>query len=118
MNAMIVSPIMDKSDMWFLGDDDLIYHIKEGTGDALEQEDIDDGYVDYIYIDVYKNNLTDIHEDNIFDGGFILLKKLYKDMTIEEILAEVETFHEVSFFSIDDTSWKNAKHEITEGMGA
>ena len=102
MRAMIMSPVTNKSDMWFLGDDDLIYHIKEGTGDALEQQDIDDGYVDYIYIDVYKNNLSDILDDDIYDGGFILLEKFYKDMSIEDILATVEEFHDVKFFSVDD----------------
>lgn len=116
MRALIVSPITDKSDMWLLGDDELIYHIKEGTGDALEQEDIDDGYVDYIYIDIYKNDLNDIYEDNIFDGGFILLKKLYKDMSIEDILATVEEFHDVRFFSMEDDEWDKMHAQVMEGV--
>lgn len=104
--------------MWFLGDDDLIYHIKEGTGDNLEQDDIDDKYVDYIYIDVYRNNLSDILEDNIYDGGMILLKKLYKDMSIEEILGVVEEFYDVKFFSMDDSEWNKIHNDVMEGERA
>lgn len=65
-----------------------IYKIKEGTGDSLELEDIENGFVDYIYYDIYAS-LEDLNEDNIADGGLILLKKLYKDYTVEEIISKV-----------------------------
>lgn len=118
MRAFIAPKINNKSDMWVMGDDDLIYHIKEGTGDALEQQDIDDGYVDYIYIDIYKNNLTDINEDNISDGGFILLKTPYADLSVEDLLGIVEEFHGVKFFSISEEDWKKTHAAIKEDIGA
>ena len=102
MYSVITSKITNKSDMWLLGDDDLIYHIAEGTGDNLTQEDIDDGYVDYIYIDIYKNDLSEIHDDNIFDGGFILLSKLYAEMSVEDILDIVSREHNAKFFTKED----------------
>lgn len=70
------------------------YDIREGTGDALEQEDIDDGYVDYIYYDYYAS-LTDIKEDNAYDGGMILLKRLYKDLDDEDIIKKVVEFEDL-----------------------
>lgn len=83
-------------DMWLMTDDGYIYHIQEGTGDNLTEEDIDDGYKDYIYIDIYAN-MTDIIGEETYDGGMILLKKLYKDMTIKEIIKEVEDFYDIKF---------------------
>lgn len=92
MNCVIVmsEEIKNKSDFYYQINDE-IYHIKEGTGDALTQDDIDAGIVDYIYYDCYKS-IRDIAEDNICDGGCILLTKLYKDMTLEEIIATVVDF--------------------------
>lgn len=90
MNSVIIEEITDKSDFyWQFGGE--IFHIKEGTGDALTEEDIENGIVDYIYYDTYKT-INDIVEDNIHDGGCILLEKLYKDMTLEEIIATVMEF--------------------------
>ena len=71
------------------------WSIKEGTGDNLLQEDIDEGYVDYIYYDYY-DSLTDIAEGNAHDGGMILLKKLYQNMSLEEIVKEVQDFEDVT----------------------
>lgn len=70
------------------------FRISEGTGDALMQEDLDQGYVDYIYYDYYQS-LEDIKDDNAYDGGMILLKKLYKDMSLEEVIKKVEDFENV-----------------------
>ena len=90
MNTVITETITNKSEFyWQIGD--YIYRIAEGTGDALTQEDIDSGIVDYIYYDCYES-IKDIAEDNIFDGGCILLKKLYQDMSLEEIIATVIDF--------------------------
>ena len=90
MNTVITEKITDKSDFyWQIGD--YIYHIAEGTGDALTEEDIEKGIVDYIYYDTYET-IKDVAEDNIFDGGCILLEKLYKDMSLEEIIATVIEF--------------------------
>ena len=116
MRALIASLITDKSDMWVLGNDDLIYHISEGTGDALSPIDLEEGFVDYIYIDVYKNNLSDVHDDNIFDGGFLLLKTLYADTPIDDILAIVEQYYDVKFFTIDDSDWNASMEEIENDL--
>jgi len=71
------------------------WHICEGTGDALTQEDLDEGYVDYIYYDYYEC-LDDVNEDSAYDGGMILLKKPYKDMWLEEIIKEVQDFEDTT----------------------
>ena len=67
------------------------YHMQEGTGDALTQEDIDAGYVDYIYYDYYEC-INDIYEDSAYDGGCILLKTLYRDMTTSEVIKKLADF--------------------------
>lgn len=48
----------------------------EGTGDNLLQEDIDEGYVDYIYIETY---IWDGNEFIEYDGGQQLLSELYQN---------------------------------------
>lgn len=90
----------NKSDFWAKGDDHMYYHIKEGTGDNLLEEDIEDGYVDYIYYDYYAS-LNDIEDNEIFDGGQIMLKKLYKDMSVKEIIKEVRNFEIVKLKVIE-----------------
>lgn len=62
------------------------YHVQEGTGDNLTDEDIEDGYVDYIYYDtIYEP--TD--ESSITDGGLVLLEILYRELTLEQIVNRV-----------------------------
>lgn len=92
---------MTKQIIWAT-DGNFYYRISEGTGDNLSQEDIDDGYVDYIYYDYYAT-LEDIKEDNTYDGGMILLKKFYQDMTEEEILKTVAEFEDTELKEIQ--SW-------------
>ena len=52
-----------------------IIRIAEGTGDNLLKEDFIQGYVDYIYYDIYKldNGIDEI------DGGQVLLKKAFRE---------------------------------------
>lgn len=52
-----------------------IIKISEGTGDNLLDEDIEDGYVDYIYYDTY------VMEGGIqeSDGGMVMLTELFRD---------------------------------------
>lgn len=52
-----------------------IIRIAEGSGDNLLQEDMADGYVDYIYYEQYELS-GDIPE---VDGGMILLKEMIRD---------------------------------------
>ena len=51
-----------------------IIKISEGTGDNLLQEDIDEGYVDYIYYEQYSRE-TDFPE---VDGGMVMLTELFQ----------------------------------------
>ena len=56
-----------------------IVKISEGTGDNLLDEDIDAGYVDYIYYEQYE--LGDYIETNLkeVDGGMVMLTELFRD---------------------------------------
>lgn len=48
--------------------------IQEGSGDNLSDEDLDEGYVDYIYYTQY--SLEDFEEE---DGGMMLLTELVQE---------------------------------------
>lgn len=52
-----------------------IIKISEGTGDNLLDEDIEAGYVDYIYYDTY------VLEGGIreLDGGMVMLTELFRE---------------------------------------
>ena len=55
--------------------------ICEGTGDNLLREDIAEGYVDYMMIDGYSYNGSDLVEDyDIVEGGQAMLTEYYQDM--------------------------------------
>ena len=52
-----------------------IVKISEGSGDNLLQEDMDEGYVDYIYYEQYSREpgFPEV------DGGMIMLTELFQD---------------------------------------
>ncbi len=52
-----------------------IVRIDEGSGDNLTDDDIAQGYVDYIYYEVY-NMQQDLPE---VDGGMIMLTELFQE---------------------------------------
>lgn len=52
-----------------------IIRIAEGSGDNLTDDDISQGYIDYIYYDVY-NVQQDLPE---VDGGMIMLTELFQE---------------------------------------
>ena len=52
-----------------------IIRIDEGSGDNLTNDDIDQGYVDYIYYEVY-NVQQDLPE---VDGGIIMLTEWFQE---------------------------------------
>ena len=52
-----------------------IIRIDEGSGDNLTDDDIEQGYVDYIYYEVY-NAQQDFPET---DGGMIMLKEPFQE---------------------------------------
>lgn len=91
----------DKSNFWAKDrENGRWWHITEGTGDGLSQEDIDDGYVDYIYYDYY-DSLNSIEDQEAYDGGMILLKKAYQDHSLEEIVKTVQDFEDVTLDVIE-----------------
>ena len=90
---------IDKSDFWAKDNNGQYYHITEGTGDNLSPEDLNQGYVDYIYYDIY-DSINDIHEDDIYDGGIIMLEKLYVEMSLEEIIQRLEEFEDVKLEAV------------------
>ena len=52
-----------------------IIRIGEGSGDNLTNDDINQGYIDYIYYDIY-NVQQDLPE---VDGGMIMLTELFQE---------------------------------------
>lgn len=52
-----------------------IIRISEGSGDNLLDEDIESGYVDYIYYDQHSREI-DLPE---IDGGQVMLTELFRD---------------------------------------
>lgn len=59
----------------FVPDMKQIIKISEGTGDNLTDEDMEAGFVDYIYYDTYVMD-GDIRES---DGGMIMLEELFRE---------------------------------------
>jgi hypothetical protein len=53
-----------------------IIKISEGSGDNLTDEDLDAGYVDYIYYDTYELG-CDIRE---LDGGMVMLTEPFQEL--------------------------------------
>lgn len=85
---------VDFVDFWAKDENGRYFHICEGTGDNLLQEDIADGYVDYIYYSVF-DNLNSVSEGNEDDGGMVLLKEFYRDLNLSAIVQEVEETEDV-----------------------
>lgn len=97
--------------------------IAEGTGDNLIQEDLDDGFVDYWYAEVYTKALGNC------GGGMLTLKSFIKEdnKTIGEIIDFLQENAD-AFDGVADTSLKNTlidaergeelQEELEEGNGA
>lgn len=68
-----------------------ILRVAEGSGDNLIYEDVDEGYVDYIYYEIYEPE----YGFPEVDGGMITKKELLVDTygIMEEAIAEVIQFH-------------------------
>lgn len=64
-----------------------IIRIDEGSGDNLTNDDIDQGYVDYIYYEVY-NVQQDLPE---VDGGIVMLTELFQNKfkSVKDAIPEV-----------------------------
>ncbi len=78
---------MDKRDfLVYVPTGNKVFHIMEGTGDNLLEEDIAEGFVDYINYDMYELTMFDgfpvLQE---VDGGMCLLEKMYMEFDIKEL---------------------------------
>ena len=92
------------SDIWAKGKTSgFIYHITEGTGDNLLEEDIKDGYVDYIYYDYYKG-YNEILNDEAYDGCQYMLEEMYQSLTLDKILEKVANFENEEGFEVLETN--------------
>lgn len=87
--------------------------ISEGDGSNLSSEDEANGFVDYLYYDVY--DIQNLGES--IDGGMILLKKPIKDefMCANDVIARVLNMH----YGIDKmaaTFWIPHDVDILSGL--
>lgn len=62
--------------------------IREGIGDNLLEEDIEEGYIDYVTYDTYKFIDGEIEE---YDGGMVLLKEHVREkyLSMEDAIPDV-----------------------------
>lgn len=105
----VIGEPIDKSDFWFYTEEitdekgnPTVFHVQEGTGDNLLDEDIEEGFTDYIYYDIFDGEITypmiDAYEsgddqcaleDMESDGGMVLLYNAYIDLTVQQICWKV-----------------------------
>lgn len=86
--------------------EDMIITAVEGTGDNLLEEDIKEGYVDYLMTNVYKRDGYELVEE---DGGQMMLYKLWqdylKDAEKDDHLLPYKMIIEYWGFDPDTTNW-------------
>lgn len=95
---------IDISDFWFyvMGDKKTVFHVTEGDGTNLNEDDLKEGFTDYIYYDIYKGDITykkidgyvsgddpDPLANDEADGGMVLLYNPYGDLTLRQICWKV-----------------------------
>ena len=105
----VIGEPIDKSDIWFYTEEitdekgnPTVFHVQEGTGDNLLTEDIEEGFTDYIYYDIFDGEITypmiDAYEsgddqcaleDMESDGGMVLLYNAYINLTVQQICWKV-----------------------------
>lgn len=105
----VIGEPIDKSDFWFYTEEitdekgnPTVFHVQEGTGDNLLTEDVEEGFTDYIYYDIFDGEITypmidayesgddqDALEDKESDGGMVLLYNAYIDLTVQQICWKV-----------------------------
>lgn len=86
MNIINLDDFTKQSDfsIAILNEDTTTYiTIQEGSGDNLTQDDVDDGYIDYINYTKYSINDGVISE---VDGGMVLLTTYYTELSLENII--------------------------------
>lgn len=67
-------------------DTEKLITIVEGTGDNLTEEDIKDGYTDYVMTSIYRVDGEDI---TLEDGGQMLSQTPIKDLEEDELVSRV-----------------------------
>lgn len=67
----------------WIKDADVLITAKEGTGDNLWEEDIANGFNDYIMTNVYKRDGYEFVEE---DGGQLLTSEMVADLDQDEIV--------------------------------
>lgn len=111
----VVGTPINLSDFWFYvegvkddGGDPFVFHVTEGTGDNLLPEDVDDGFNDYVYYEVYGGKVTysliDDYEQggNTLEkmemaGGQVMLYNPYKELGLKQVCWKV-----LDFFGVED----------------
>lgn len=68
--------------MIYLKDRGLLITVAEGTGDNLTDEDIADGYIDYVMTNLYEQNGYELTE---IDGGQMLSQRVIANMDRDEL---------------------------------
>ena len=105
----VIGKPIDRSDFWFYTEEitdekgnPSVFHVREGSGENLLPEDVEEGYTDYIYYDIFDGEITypmiDAYEsgddqcaleDMESDGGMVLLYNAYIDLTVQQICWKV-----------------------------
>lgn len=78
-------------------DTEKLITIVEGTGDNLTDEDIKDGYIDYVMTSVYHVDGEDIVLE---DGGQMLSQTLIADLEEDELVRRV-----LDYWGLGEEDW-------------
>lgn len=78
-------------------DTEKLITIAEGTGDNLTDEDIKDGYIDYVMTSVYRVEGEDIVLE---DGGQMLSQTPIKDLEEDELVRRV-----LDYWGLGEEDW-------------
>lgn len=78
-------------------DTEKLITIVEGTGDNLTDEDIKDGYTDYVMTSIYEVDGEDI---NLIDGGQMLSQTPIEDLEEDELVRRV-----LDYWGLGEEDW-------------
>lgn len=78
-------------------DTEKLITIVEGTGDNLTEEDIEDGYIDYVMTSVYRVEGEDIVLE---DGGQMLSQIPIEDLEEDELVRRV-----LDYWGLGEEDW-------------
>lgn len=78
-------------------DTEKLITIVEGTGDNLTEEDIEDGYTDYVMTSIYRVDGEDIVLE---DGGQMLSQTSIEDLEEDELVKRV-----LDYWGLGEEDW-------------